>query len=153
MSATTIIDPDTGAITLAGAILTGAMPLAHLLQSPLGNSLRKGPTNQPFEWFYLDVVIINNEPWSVSLCFREHLLETVTLSPGSAYDTWSDYSEAHERIVAAKLRALLRQWLLRAPSLRMASMEVYRLPWGSATAGFVPQDATASIGVRYDFHS
>jgi hypothetical protein len=144
-----MIHPDTGAIALGGAVLTGRMPLRHLLRSALGDALREGPKYPPFEWYYLKDVAVADEPWSVSLCFRQGLLESVNLSPRTPYGSWSDYSEAHERATATRLRGLLGQWLLCAPSKQVAGMDIYCLSWGMASAGFVPQDATASIGVRY----
>jgi hypothetical protein len=144
-----MIDPASGAIVLdARHVFRSGMPEQDFVNSSIGRSARSGPTNAGYQWYYVELMI-DAEQWSVSLCFHDERLETVSMSPVPPYDSWADFSEEHERQTAGKLRTWLSQWLGREPSRQLPLMDVYDFPWGIASAGVVPQDATASLGVHY----
>jgi hypothetical protein len=149
MNKPAMIDPRSGAITLSPTnILLAGMPLQTFLSSSLASSARIGPTVSGYQWYYVEVEIAP-EPWSLSLCFHNEQLETVDISPRSPYDSWNDFSEDYEKRTAAELRKLLFEWLGQNPSKQLPMMDFYSFSWGIASAGLVPQNATASMGVRY----
>lgn len=143
-----MINPGFGDIAVDGTVLQGGMPERAFLSSSVGNSAKSGLTTAGYQWYQIRSVA-NGSPWSFSLCFHHERLEFVSLAPQSSSQSWSDFSEESEKLTAEELRYRVREWLGCPPSRQQNLMDTYSFSWGSVSVGLVPQNATASIGVRY----
>ena len=145
-----MLDPISGDITLSASFVLQRHSEENVFcQSELGVSATPRLQSCNYHWYSVET-LVNETAWIFMLGFHDGKLEFVSMAPVTEGTSWDSFSVERERQVAIELQRTLGAWVGRPPSKHTAAIQRYDFDWGSVSAGLVPQDATASISVRYN---
>lgn len=110
--------------------------------------------NNGYVWYSFHNVPICSKLFSLALCFKNSVLDSVIMSiDDDQYgQSWEDWTEAKELQRKQEHDALLRQELEREPDVRRSKPYPYieyKVAYGSISSSYDPRSASSSISITY----